>query len=100
MLVNQRYKRHILREGAACVRLRLHLQLSHQAHRDLKVMLILEITSFSNSGSDKSFPVDGLNRLTFSEERTHKAVRNSQTLILPLVQRRRNDSERLTIAAL
>lgn len=105
MLVNQRYKRHILREGAACVR--LHLQLSHEAHRDLKVMLILEITSFSNSGSDKSFPVDGLNRLTFSEERAHKAVRNSKTLILPLVQRRiqycvpvRNDSERLTIAAL
>ena len=69
MFVNQLYKRHVLREGAACVR--LHLQLSHQAHRDLKVMLILEITSFSNSGSDKSFPVDGLNRLTFSEERTH-----------------------------
>ena len=74
MFVNQLYKRHVLREGAAC--LRLHLQLSHQAHRDLKVMLILEITSFSNSGSDKSFPVDGLNRLNYSEEREHKAIRN------------------------
>ena len=74
MFVNQLYKRHVLRGGAAC--LRIHLQLSHQAHRDLKVMLILEITIFSISGSDKSFPVDGLNRLTFSEERAHKAVRN------------------------
>ena len=105
MFVNQQYKRYILRKDAAC--LRLLLQLSHQARRDLKVMLILEITSFSISGSDKSFPVDGLNRLTYSEERTHKAVRNSETLILPLVQRGiqycvpvTNDSERLTIAAL